>query len=828
MLGNPPWETLQPSSMEYFSNIDPLYRSYGKQEALRHQTGYFETAAIELDWIDYNGRFAGFSNWMKLAGRPFGDPDSSDTSADRFVIARGRPNTHLHERWREARRRTTSFSDPEHPYVHRGKGKAYTYKLFLEAAHALLADGGRLGFIVPAGLYSDQGTQPLRELFLDRCRWEWLFSFENRLRLFPIHRSYKFNPVIVEKGSATATTRAAFMRHDLADWERGEVIAVSYSREQVRRFSPKSCAILEIESQRDLEVLEKIYKDSVLVGDESPQGWGIRYAQGDFNMTSDSRLFPLRPQWEAKGYRSDEYSRWLLGDWRPIRELWVELGVDSGRPEPDAFELEDWLFDPDAGTERRMAERQFVHGHLLAPGDVLGTPSRVRCAQPPYDRLPVPRVAIPEGIILSREANAWIDETAIDDVALPLYQGTMVQPFMPSARGWLSGTGLKAKWDYNTPSALDWNPQYLIKKETAHERLRTRSAKIGYREVARSTDPRSFIGALLPQFPSGHKVPLLSIHEDESSTDDIACAQALLNSFVFDWLVRQRLGGAALTWSLLKETVLPVEGGYLFRKLSLLTDRLNLFSRVLAPLRLKQKDHHAGLADALSPGERLRLRVLVDVVSASVFGLNTAALRHVLHNTDLPTARIATRSTSANGLGARGFWRVDRDKPPELRHTVLTQVAFADLQQHIAAADGDRDAGVQTFMDQSHGEGWLLPETLRLADYDLGHDDRAKVHRPVASELGPRFYDWQLAQPPEEAWTETHLHARNLLGEHSFRRLLSEIEQQQPRQPATTSARRISEVAEERHRYDNWLDRLGGNGPKPEKPPATDQTDLFD
>ena len=37
VLGNPPWETLQPSSMEYFSNIDPLYRSYGKQDALEHQ-----------------------------------------------------------------------------------------------------------------------------------------------------------------------------------------------------------------------------------------------------------------------------------------------------------------------------------------------------------------------------------------------------------------------------------------------------------------------------------------------------------------------------------------------------------------------------------------------------------------------------------------------------------------------------------------------------------------------------------------------------------------------------------------------------------------------
>ena len=34
ILGNPPWDIAKPVSKEFFSNIDPLYRSYGKQEAL--------------------------------------------------------------------------------------------------------------------------------------------------------------------------------------------------------------------------------------------------------------------------------------------------------------------------------------------------------------------------------------------------------------------------------------------------------------------------------------------------------------------------------------------------------------------------------------------------------------------------------------------------------------------------------------------------------------------------------------------------------------------------------------------------------------------------
>ncbi|MFH1951157.1 MAG: hypothetical protein ABIL06_06035 [Pseudomonadota bacterium] len=69
----------------------------------------------------------------------------------------------------------------------------------------------------------------------------------------------------------------------------------------------------------------------------------------------------------------------------------------------------------------------------------------------------------------------------------------------------------------------------------------------------------------------------------------------------------------------------------------------------------------------------------------------------------------------------------------------------------------------------------MLPETLRLSDYGLGHDERAKEHQPVASRLGPRFYDWQLAQSPEESWRECHLHARNLLGEGGYLNLLGEV-----------------------------------------------------
>ena len=544
ILGNPPWDIAKPISKEFFSNIDPLYRSYGKQQALRRQSSYFEDASVERDWLDYNARFRAQSNYASHASSPFGDPEENTKSQRRFLVVRGNKNRRLHSRWRRARDRATGFVDPSHPFRHQGSADLNLYKLFLEAAHALLRGGGRLGFIIPSGLYSDNGTGALRRLFLERCRWEWLFGIENRDKVFPIDSRYKFNPVIVEKGGATEAIRTTFMRRNLDDWERAEELSTSYTRAQVERFSPRSRAILEIQSKRDLEILEKIYANSVLLGDDGPDGWGIRYAR-EFDMTNDSRLFPPRPRWEAKGYRPDEYSRWLLGDWRPIEELWHELGVDPSRPEPAEIELEDWLFDTTAGPERREAEAQSVHGHLLKPGDVARTDWCLRCAQPPYDRLPIPRAKIPPGVILSRGANMWIREDRVEDTALPLYVGKMI-----SVGNWAATAHHS---DYL--ARFDLYPNYLMAADDLRHDPRT-GIRVVFRDIARNNDQRTFISALIPgMFPCGNVLPVV----EPSSTSTVRKIElaAYLSSFAFDWATRQRLSGTHLNWHVAESLGLP-------------------------------------------------------------------------------------------------------------------------------------------------------------------------------------------------------------------------------------------------------------------------------
>lgn len=800
VLGNPPWDIAKPNSKEFFSNIDPLYRSYGKQEALRHQTDYFADEEIESAWLDYNADFRAQSNYVGYAANPFGDPIANETSQDRFSIARGSENATLHTRWRDARAKSQAFGDPAHSFRHQCSADLNLYKAFLEQAHALLRNGGRLGFIVPSGLYSDHGTGGLRGLFLDRCHWEWLFGFENRDGIFQIHRSFKFNAIIVEKGGATAAIRTAFMRRKLEDWEFAEALATPYTRAQVERFSPLSKAILEIQSPRDLEILEKIYANSVLLGDAGPDGWGIQYAT-EFHMTNDSRFFPPKPKWEADGYRPDEYSRWLKGDWRPIGELWAELGVQS-----------------------------------LPEGER-------RCAQPPYDSLPIPRAEIPEGVILSRDMSSWIREDGIPEVeftdaaghplrfkigrgkqaieldvrgpaiGLPLHEGRMIGQFDFSEKGWVSGKGRAAVWRDIGWDAKTLEPQFVMGRPTSDlaslarhlesvksaqgaEALeaevvrllapqrgagyrRPSSLRVSFMDVTSATNERTMIASVTAATPHGNSAPVLTCNEDAE------VLAGVLNSFSYDFVVRARCSGLHLNWFVIEESVLPSVTAALASRLTMIVRRLACCSTMFA-WRWSPSAHPWRELWGVTEFDRLRLCIQSEAVCASLLGLGLRDLQYVLADCDHPVPSLRKGGFCAS-LSTRGFWRVDKHQDPELRKTVLTLVAFEDLEEKIRVSGGNREKGIEAFLDQNDGEGWVLPETLRLADYGLGHDHRAQEHQAVASRLGPRFYDWQHAQSAEESWRECQLHTRNLLGETGYRQLLADIESEKTREPPRTA-----------------------------------------
>lgn len=719
VVGNPPWEIQKPNSKEFFSNLDPLYRALGKQVALDRQKELFHgRREDEEEWLRYNARYKALSAFTKFAAEPFGDRKLTKfvngEAKQEFDFSFGRmaASEELHGLWQRKRPARAGFTASPHPFRHQGSADLNTYKLFLEQGYSLLRAGGRMGVIVPSGLYTDKGTTALRSLFLNQGRWRWLFGFENREAIFDIHRSFKFCPVIIEKGGRTESIRTAFMRRDVGDWAVAEKIAIPYERARVERFSPRTRAILEIREKRDLEVLEKIYANSVLLGDDGPDGWGIKYAT-EFHMTNDSRLFPPRPKWEADGYRGDEYGRWLKGAWR---------ARERGTP---------------AGPER-------------------------------------PRSEMEPGVILSQDGSAWVHETEIEGVALPLYEGRMIGQFDFSQKGWVSGKGRGAVWRDIEWSAKRLEPQYLMglaeyqgEMDREGNPKYVRGIKLAFMDITSATNERTMISTLVNDFPCGNSAPILH----SSSPHGLGF---LLNSFVYDFVARSRCGGLHLNYFVIDESPLPF-----LRRLPIAAEQVVCsLAFPFTPFAVEWHRQRRILSAhptrwharwAITPFERLRLAAFLDAIAAALYELSSLELNWILRDCDYPAGQLPS------GLDPKGFWRVDKERDPELRHTVLTLAAFRDLEEHIKAAGGNREQGISAFLSQNNGEGWILPETLILAELGLGHDDRARVPQPVRERLGPRFFDFQLAQSPEDSWKECALHARNLLGELGFAALEREL-----------------------------------------------------
>ncbi|MBW2000277.1 MAG: hypothetical protein JRJ29_20250, partial [Deltaproteobacteria bacterium] len=248
-VGNPPWDIVKPNSQEFFSDYDPKFRSYKKQEANRVSKKLMaDNPAIAKRWQEY-----------------------CDTFAEQSAY----------------------FKEPLN-YSALGKGDINTFKLFLEQFFTVLADGGRMGIVVPSGIYTDQGCQPLREMFFNQSRIEFLYCFENRRAIFNIHRSFKFVLFCAQKGGKTDRFNCAFMEHDPERLPAIDANALKMSVKQVKKFSPDTLSVMEFKSQRDIDVTAKIYGDWPLLGEKLEDTWNVKFRR-ELDMTNHSHLFKTTP-----------------------------------------------------------------------------------------------------------------------------------------------------------------------------------------------------------------------------------------------------------------------------------------------------------------------------------------------------------------------------------------------------------------------------------------------------------------------------------------------------------------------------------------------------
>jgi hypothetical protein len=324
MVGNPPWETAQPNLQEYFTDHDPNFRTYTRVESLDKVDEMCDTVPHLRDsWLRHCGAFKSFANWVKNSADPFGFNDGPNG-----MLGRGAAS--LIARWKEHISRTQK-ANSQRSFRYQ-VGRVFTYKLFLEHGYHLLNPDGQLGMIVPAGIYSDKWSQPLRELFLDHSTWRWLFGFENKQKLFSIHSDYPFACVLVSRRRTADKLRTAFRVQAVTKWESREPPTVDLSPELLAAASPKSRCLPELRTDRDLKVFESIYRASERIGSHSPK---IEFSL-ELMMNVKAKDFPAQAKWVAKDFRPDVFGRWhsispMTDGWKLMNDVLFPFEATGGR-----------------------------------------------------------------------------------------------------------------------------------------------------------------------------------------------------------------------------------------------------------------------------------------------------------------------------------------------------------------------------------------------------------------------------------------------------------------------------------------------------------------
>lgn len=278
VIGNPPWDMLQMQEVEWFSE---------RVMAIAAQPRAADRKRLITELPETNPTV-----WAQF------QVASARADQEQFVV------------------RTSG----DYPLL--GEGRSNLYKLFVERAQALVAPDGLVALVTPSGIAADKGAAEFFRSISSTGRLGALFDFENRRVFFPdVHASFKFCVLVFGGLTRTfAQTRCAFYLHSLDELD-APTRVLTLTAENFASVNPNTGAAPIFRSQRDADITLKVYaKHPVLVkhGEVSAstgkqpnkKTWPVKFYQGMFNMTSDSKFFLKQSELKKLGFKPTALNRW--------------------------------------------------------------------------------------------------------------------------------------------------------------------------------------------------------------------------------------------------------------------------------------------------------------------------------------------------------------------------------------------------------------------------------------------------------------------------------------------------------------------------------------
>lgn len=403
-----------------------------------------------------------------------------------------------------------------------GRGDVNLYTVFAELFRTRLRPGGRFGAVLPSGIATDDTTKFFFQDLVEKQSLVSLYDFENRKAIFPgVHRSYKFCLLTAGSAAKPIAKVADFAFFCLDPFELQDPdkrFALSPADIKLLNPNTRTCPIFR--SEKDAELTKAIYRRvPVLIDENNPENgnpWRISFSRM-FDMSNDTHLFRTGEDLEAEDY---------------------ELDGNVFRAAP-------------ANGELRVAD-----GENSPPG----TPSALPSNDSPYS------------------GPSLASHTPNCDTYLPLYEGRFGHQFShrfaEQPRGQVQ----------EIPESELVNPHRLVEphywvshsdgaKELDKRSNECRSGLLGFRRVARDTDVRTAIAAVIPWGPASYGW-IMTFGIDYRATLQLTAAY---NSFNFDYCMRGALSQPSIPQGTFQQ--LPV--------LHPLTIRHSPFARSLQAISLE-------------------------------------------------------------------------------------------------------------------------------------------------------------------------------------------------------------------------------------------------
>ncbi len=220
------------------------------------------------------------------------------------------------------------------------------------------------------------------------------------------------------------------------------------------------------------------------------------------------------------------------------------------------------------------------------------------------------------GYLLADRANDELEMPVVPGAQyVPLYEGRMVHQFDHAAKAYVSGEGRGARWDDLSIADKSLVPHYYVIAPSCY------MLRAAFCLVTGQTNERSMLASLLPPgFPSGHSLAVGLLDQDQGSEKANAVLLSLLNSFVVDFALRQKI-----TTNMTLNSVLTCP---IFRPL--LNDDLAVRLATAAG-RLSSITPEIQLAKpALDWAERADLRAEIDSAVAGLYRLSASEFAYIL------------------------------------------------------------------------------------------------------------------------------------------------------------------------------------------------------